>query len=85
MLKLSGLLARFKGLANTEKAKKECVAEVLSEIIGVPITHNQISFSKNTIFIKVQPIIKTEIAIKKEEILVKINNLSGMQYITGIQ
>lgn len=85
MIKLSGLLARFKGLSNTEKAKKECVAEVLSEIIGVPITHNQISFSKNTIFIKVQPIIKTEIVLKRGDIIARINALPGMQSITDIR
>ncbi len=84
MIQLSQLLARFKSLSNTEKAKKNILCEEISKIIGVQITHNQVSFSKNIIFIKVQPIIKSEILLKKEEILKKIQALQGFNYISGI-
>ena len=85
MIKLTNLLTRFKGLTNTEKAKKELIADICESIIGVPIKHNQISFSKNTIFIKTEPIIKTEIALKKGDILTRITTLPGMQLITDIR
>ncbi len=84
MIPLSQLLARFKSLSNTEKAKKNIICEEITKIIGSQITHNQVSFSKNTIFIKAQPIIKSEILIKKEEILKKIQTLKGLSYISGI-
>lgn len=85
MFKLSDLLSRFTGLTNTEKAKKELIASVYSDAIGSPITHNQISFSKNTIFIKTEPIIKTEIFLKKTQILETIKTLPGLRYISDIQ
>lgn len=85
MLQLSDLLSRFKNLTNTEKAKKGLIAAEISKIIGAPITHQQISFSKNTIFIKVQPIIKTEILLKKPQILETIKTLPGLVYISDIQ
>lgn len=85
MLHLSDLLSRFKGISNTEKAKKEVVAQELSSIIGVPITQQQITISKNTLLLKVQPIIKSEVMLKKDEILQKIKNISGLSHITTIQ
>lgn len=85
MIKLTDLLTRFKGLTNTEKAKKELIAEICSTAIGTTINHQQISFSKNTIFIKAEPIIKTEIALKKGDILTRIIALPGMHLITDIR
>ncbi len=84
MIPFAQLLARFKGLSNTEKAKKEMVCEEITKIIGVQITHNQVSLSKNTIFIKAQPIIKSEIALKKEEILKKIQTIQSLKHILDI-
>ncbi len=84
MIPLSQLLARFKGISNTEKAKKEMVCEEISKIVGVQITHKQVCFSKNTIFIKAQPIIKSEIAFKKEKIIKKIQTLPGLNYFLDI-
>lgn len=85
MLQLSNLLARFKGISNTEKAKKEMVGHELTRIIGVPITYQQVVFSKNTLILKVQPIIKSEIVLKKDEILQKIKTIMGLEHITTIQ
>ncbi len=84
MIPLAQLLARFKSLSNTEKAKKEIICEEISKIIGVQITHNQVSLSKNTIFLKVQPIIKSEIALKKEEIIKKIQTIKCIRHISEI-
>lgn len=84
MIKLTDLLTRFKGLTNTEKAKKELITDICASVVGVQVTHNQISLSKNTIFIKAEPIIKTEIALKKGDILTRITALPGMQSVTDI-
>lgn len=85
MIPLSQLLVRFKGLTNTEKAKKQIVSEEVSNILNFQIPLELISFSKNTLFIKVQPIIKTEIIIKKQEILKKIQSLPGLNHITDVR
>ncbi len=85
MLQLSDLLTRFKGISNTDKAKKEIVGQELTRIIGIPITYQQVIISKNTLILKVQPIIKSEIMLKKDEILQKIKNISGLSHITTIQ
>lgn len=85
MLPITELLARFKNLSNTEKLKKERVCEELMKFIVIPIQHNQVSFSKNTIFFKVEPIIKTEITLHKTEILKKIKTLPGLSGVIDIQ
>lgn len=83
MLPLSGLLVRFKNLTNTERVRKELVCEILKEY-QIPLQHTQISFSKDTIFIKAVPLIKTEIALKKVDILKKIATQEGLRHIKNI-
>ena len=84
MLPLHQLLARFKNLTNTEKVKKELAVEVFIKN-KVPVTIKQISFSKDTIFVKVPPIIKTELLFKKEELLMEIQKIPGLTNISNIQ
>lgn len=85
MIPLSQLLVRFKGLTNTEKAKKQMVCEEVSKIINFQIPLETISFSKNTLFIKVQPIIKSELILRKQEILKKIQSLPGLSHIVDFR
>lgn len=83
MLPLSNLLARFKNLTNTERVRKELICEVLKEF-KIPLLHTQVSFSKNTVFIKAPPLIKTEVALKKSDILKKITTNTGLRHIQDI-
>ena len=84
MLPISQLLERFKGLVNNDKAKKHLIVEIL---LGnnIPVNINQINIVKNIIFIKTPPIIKTEILLRKEEILNQIKKNSGLGNISNIQ
>ena len=84
MLQINQLLSRFKSLTNTEKIKKQLVAEILTKN-NFPIVAEQVSLNKNTLFIKTPPIIKTEILLKKEETLKQIQQISGLEKITNIQ
>ena len=77
MLQLGQLLERFKGLTNTEKEKKQIIVEIFKKN-NIPININQINISKNTIFIKTQPIIRTEIMLKKEEIFKEIQKTPSL-------
>lgn len=85
MIPLSQLLTRFKSLTNTEKVKKQVVSEIVSSILNFNISLESVSFSKNTVYIKVSPIIKTEIILKKQEILIKIKLIPGFEYIQDLQ
>ena len=85
MIPLSQLLLRFKSLTNTEKVKKQIISEELSNILGFQIPLEVVSFSKNTLFLKVQPIIKSEIFLRKIEIIKKIQSLPGLGYIQDIK
>ena len=51
----------------------------------IPVTLKQISFSKDAIFVKVPPIIKTELLFKKEEVLTEIQKIPGLTNISNIQ
>lgn len=84
MLPLHQLLSRFKNLTNTEKVKKELVCDLLKKN-NIPVTVNQVSFSKNTIFLKTQPIIKSEIFLKKNEILEIVKTIPGLSGVDSIQ
>lgn len=85
MLQLSDLLARFAGITNTDKAKKELVGQELARIIGVSVSPQQIHISKNILILKVQPIVKSEILLKKDEVLQGIKKIPALGHITAIQ
>ncbi|HAT68262.1 MAG: hypothetical protein A2481_03745 [Candidatus Yonathbacteria bacterium RIFOXYC2_FULL_47_9] len=85
MIPLEQLLTRFKSLTNTEKVKKELACDGIKKIIGITIPVSTISVSKNTIFLKVPPIIKTEVLLKKQEILADINTINGLAHISDIK
>lgn len=83
MLSISKFLARFSGVNNIEKTKKELILGVF-RLYNIHITTQQMVFQKNTIFLKVPPIIKTEVLIKKEEILKKIKDLPECDFFSDI-
>lgn len=83
MIPIKQLLFKFKNLTNTEKEKKETIVCVFKKN-DIPVGFQQIIISKNTIFIKVPPIIKTEVLFKKEIILTQIKDISGLNNISNI-
>lgn len=84
MIPLHQLLSRFKGLTNTEKIKKEEISKLLL-LNGIPVKVREITFQKKILFIKTSPIIKTEIFLKKNEILEQINKNLGDDNFLEIQ
>lgn len=83
MLQINQFLSRFKNIKNTEQEKKSIVLEILIKN-GIPATIKQVVISKNTILFKVQPIIKTEILLKKEVILLQIKKNHCFNNITNL-
>lgn len=84
MIPLQDLLSRFKNLTNTEKVKKELIVGVIKDVTGVEILVKNIIFSKNIIILKVNPLIKTEIALKKHDILNKLRKMKGVEHFINI-
>lgn len=84
MLQINQLLERFKNITNTEKTKKQLIVEILKKN-KITIQIEQINISNNVIFIKTQPIIKTEILLKKEEIIKQIKKIPGLINISNLQ
>lgn len=85
MIPLIDLLARFKNLTNTDKAKKEIISKEINNLIGIIIDVKNIVLSKNIIILKVNPVIRTEILLKKQEILKNLKNSKNMSYISDIK
>lgn len=84
MLQIKQLLSRFKNITNTEKEKKQIIVDIFIKN-EIPISIKNVYISKNTIFTKVNPIIKTEIYLKKQNILLEIKELNIFQNIIDIQ
>jgi radical SAM superfamily enzyme with C-terminal helix-hairpin-helix motif len=66
---LSAYLQKFKKLVGDKSEEKRIVKEVLTQIIHSDISLDQISIRENIVFCTISPIQKTEIILKKKEIL----------------
>lgn len=84
MIPITELLLRFRNIKNTEKSKKEMICREIKETTGIIIEHKQVVFSKNIIMLKVKPIIKTEIFLKKEELMKRIKSIQEVSYFSDI-
>ena len=85
MLPIAHLLERFKGITNTEKARKELVIQEIQKFVPVELLHTQITFSKTSVQIHGNPILKTEILLKKEEILRGIQSHQNLSFLLDIR
>lgn len=84
MLQINQLLERFKNLKNGDKVKKQLIKEVFDKN-NIPINIDTITIVKDIIFLKIKPIIKTEVFLKKEEILRQIKEISIISFISDIK
>ena len=85
MIPLTELLSRFKNITNTDKSKKELVGRLINEVIGITIDHKKIIFSKDIIFLKINPVIKTEILLNKQAVIKKIKTKKELSYFSDIK
>lgn len=85
MIPITDLLLRFKNLSNTEKVKKILIGEIILGVASVPINDKEISFIKKTIFLKTHPLKKTEILLKKTEILEELKKVDSLACFSNIQ
>lgn len=69
MFNISQYLEKFKNIGETERSLKEVLARAIKVATNIEIEIKNIIIKNNEAFIKVSPIIKNTIYIKKEQIL----------------
>lgn len=62
---LGDITKRLSGI----EGNKEAIAQVVSTVVGIPITPNQLHIKNNTLFIVVSPTIKSAIRFKQTALL----------------
>ncbi len=77
MIEIKDLLVRFNNLLLGEESKAEAVRSAISETIKTTINPKDIKVRNNVIYLNIKPIYKSEIFLKKEEILSKLEKYFG--------
>jgi len=68
MLDLSRFLEKFKKIKNP-KLERELVARVVSKVLGIEIEHEDVGVKEGVVVIKKTGKIKSELYLRKQEIL----------------
>jgi hypothetical protein len=84
MADIKDLLNKFKKIVQDKNLEKTIIIKILKEKIGDDIDDNKITLKKEKLFIKSNSYIKTEINLKKEEILKEFRK-SGIENIKDIK
>jgi hypothetical protein len=77
MIELKDLLGKFRNLLLHDDYKKDAIINVLSLVVGVKLTKEDIKIKDNIIYLNLKPIFKSEIFLKKEKILQELENTLG--------
>jgi asparagine N-glycosylation enzyme membrane subunit Stt3 len=72
MDRITELLGKYSKIGQSEKELKETVAKIISETINFEISPNKIKYINGTVIVKVEPIVKSEIALNKKAILERV-------------
>jgi hypothetical protein len=75
MIEIKDLLDRFKSILLSEEAKKETISRVVSEVIGKEVASKDITIKNNVLYIRIKPIYKSEIFLKKERICARLKEI----------
>jgi hypothetical protein len=75
MIEVKDLLKKFEHILLSEESKKESVCQAISEVLGISIDPKAMRIQKNTIYLDLKPIYKTEIFLKHERILRRLQEL----------
>ena len=77
MIEVKDLLSRWSGILLGEESKIESIKNAVFETLGVQIKKEDIKIRNNTVFLNVKSIYKSEIFLKKDEILRKLEKTFG--------
>lgn len=77
MIEIKDLLVRFNNILLSEEGKKESIKNIISEIIKIKISSEDIKIKNNIIYLNIKPIYKNEIFLKQEQIFLKLKESLG--------
>ena len=66
---ISNFLEKFKTLKPTDTYIQEAFIESVKEVMNIELTKNEISVQRHTLFLNVHPTLKTELYLRKKDIL----------------
>ena len=72
MIEIKELLNKFNSTLLSSERKKNFIAEVVFEVVGVKINPKKIEIKNNTVYLNIKPIYKSEIFLKQKQIFSKL-------------
>lgn len=84
MFSISDYLKKFKNLTPPESSIKQAVVISIDSALGVELDASDIEINRNKIYLKAHPAIKSEVSIKKENIIKNINERIGKKAVFDI-
>lgn len=66
---IDDFLNKFKVIVDREESKKEIILKIINKKTGKNINLDNLSIKNNTLFIKTNPYLKSEIILNKESII----------------
>lgn len=66
---IDDFLNKFKVIIDREESKKEIILKIINKKTGKGINLDNLSIKNNTLFIKTNPYLKSEIILNKESII----------------
>lgn len=77
MIEIGDLLLKSKNKILSEELRIKIIIDVITEITKTTIEKKDIKIKNGTIILNNKPIVRNEIFLKKEKILVELKNLLG--------
>jgi hypothetical protein len=77
MIEIKDILARFSDLISSSEQKKEIISDVISKVINKKINKEDIKTKNGVIYLNLPPLYKNEIFLKKEKIILELQNVLG--------
>lgn len=72
---LASLLERFRSLKPPEASLKKALVRALSQVANLDISIEKVRLSQDVAFLDVEPIVKSEVFLKKGELLRRVKEL----------
>ena len=77
MIEIKDLLNKWSTILLSEEGKKAAVAQAIGKEIGVDIDTESVKIQNGTVYLNVKPLYKTEIFLKQEKILSRLEEIFG--------
>lgn len=77
MIEIKDLLLRFNNLLLGEEIRVDGVRSILTDVLKTDIKKEDIKIKNNVLYLNIKPIYKSEIFLKKELILSKLEEAFG--------